>query len=68
MINFVRFCELLVSKAANLKCINLMTGVDAKANAESFKVGDVVLWSILGGLRTLQCSVPMFIYSLTNIF
>ncbi|EYC21930.1 hypothetical protein Y032_0018g3617 [Ancylostoma ceylanicum] len=36
ILNFVRFCELVVSQAPNLRCINLLTGMEAKNNQGAF--------------------------------
>ncbi|GMS89468.1 hypothetical protein PENTCL1PPCAC_11643, partial [Pristionchus entomophagus] len=37
VLNFVRFCELLVQKAPKLRTITLTTSEDSRQNAESFK-------------------------------
>ncbi|KAL6725977.1 hypothetical protein Aduo_007993 [Ancylostoma duodenale] len=36
ILNFVRFCELVVSQAPNVRCINLLTGMEAKNNQSAF--------------------------------
>ncbi|VDK53857.1 unnamed protein product [Cylicostephanus goldi] len=36
IMNFVRFCELVVSRAPNVRCINLLTGMEAKNNQAAF--------------------------------
>ncbi|VDL81573.1 unnamed protein product [Nippostrongylus brasiliensis] len=36
ILNFVRFCELVVSNAPNLRCINLLTGMEARNNQAAF--------------------------------
>lgn len=34
--NFVRFCELVVSGAPNIRCINLLTGMEGRNSQSAF--------------------------------
>ncbi|KAJ1366565.1 hypothetical protein KIN20_027253 [Parelaphostrongylus tenuis] len=36
ILNFIQFCELVVSRAPNIRCINLLTGMEARNNQDAF--------------------------------